>query len=182
MESRKILVVVDLQRDFIDGSLCAPDAPGILPAIQRVKNDFDQVYFTLDWHPLNHCSFKQNGGPWPVHCVHHTQGATIPDSILSGMDENKITFILKGQDPQLEEYGAFQNSDNKEQALFRSGDIVTVCGLVSEYCVLETLKNIYGLALMNNFSVNVFLDGIASLQSFDTLKAFMEEKGIPEYK
>ena len=65
MAGRKILLVVDAQRDFIDGSLAVPGAEAIIPEINRIKGGFDNVYFTLDWHPKDHCSFKGNGGTWP---------------------------------------------------------------------------------------------------------------------
>ena len=94
-----ILLAVDLQKDFIDGTLTVPGAAGVLPAINAVKNQFDRVYFTLDWHPVNHCSFKAQGGPWPVHCVHHTAGASIPDHMLEGLAEDRMRFILKGRLP-----------------------------------------------------------------------------------
>ena len=86
-----ILLAVDLQKDFIDGTLTVPGAAGVLPAINAVKNQFDRVYFTLDWHPVNHCSFKAQGGPWPVHCVHHTAGASIPDNMLEGQGQIFVT-------------------------------------------------------------------------------------------
>ena len=82
MSNRKILLAVDLQKDFIDGSLTVPNAFTVIPEINRVKKDFDLVYFTLDWHPLNHCSFKAQGGPWPPHCIHHTAGASIPEEVF----------------------------------------------------------------------------------------------------
>ena len=89
-----ILLAVDLQKDFIDGTLTVPGAAGVLPAINAVKNQFDRVYFTLDWHPVNHCSFKAQGGPWPVHCVHHTAGASIPDHMLEGLAEDRMRSSL----------------------------------------------------------------------------------------
>ena len=79
---RKILVAVDLQNDFIDGSLAVPNAADVIPIINAAKHDYDLVYFTLDWHCANHCSFNTNGGPWPPHCIHYTHGAALPDSLL----------------------------------------------------------------------------------------------------
>ena len=93
---RNILLIIDLQKDFIYGSLTVPGATQVLPAINEVKDRFDLVYFTLDWHPVNHCSFRAQGGPWPVHCVHHTAGAALDESVLSDLPEEKTRFILKG--------------------------------------------------------------------------------------
>ena len=105
MTGRKILLVVDVQRDFIDGSLAVPGAEAIIPEINGIKNGADLVYFTLDWHPKDHCSFKANGGQWPEHCVHYTLGASLADGLLDGLEEAKTRFILKGQNKEREEYG-----------------------------------------------------------------------------
>lgn len=176
---RNILLAVDLQKDFIDGSLAVPKADAILPEIDRIKGQFDLVYFTLDWHPLNHCSFKAQGGPWPPHCVHHTAGASLPDRVLEGLDENRIRFILKGRNPGREEYGAFEGVRASRQSLFMPGDRVTICGIASEYCVLETLKNIWKLSRRIGFDLQVFLPGIAAFSTHAPLQAFMAQARIP---
>jgi len=179
MEPRNILLVVDLQKDFIDGNLPATDAAPIVPRIDSIKHMFDAVYFTLDWHPANHCSFAAQGGPWPVHCVHYTLGASLPDCMTAGMAEDKTRFFVKGCDPAVEEYGAFSTLTADNQDLFNPGDKVTVCGIAAEYCVLETLKNVMRLAGEVGFSVEVYLDGVASIESQKPLLDYMEENDIP---
>ena len=173
---RKILVAVDLQKDFIDGSLTVPGAADFIPVINEAKHKFDLIYFTLDWHPLGHCSFKEQGGPWPVHCVHHTAGAAIPDCILEGLDEGNIRFVLKGQ--VTEQYGAFADVTPSTQDYFKPGDEVTVCGLASEYCVFETVKNIKAIADKVCFKVRVWLGGTAKFDNYNDLLAFASESGI----
>lgn len=62
------LVVVDVQNDFISGSLALHSCPAnhqgeeVVPVINRVLRDvnFDVVAYTYDWHPLNHISFYEN--------------------------------------------------------------------------------------------------------------------------
>ena len=103
MEPRSILITVDLQKDFINGTLPAKDAEQIIPAINNVKHNFDLLYFTLDWHPANHCSFTKEGGIWPVHCVHYTEGASIPDCIFADVADPKLLFYTKGKDATKEE-------------------------------------------------------------------------------
>ena len=90
---RNILLIIDLQKDFIYGSLTVPGATQVLPAINEVKDRFDLVYFTLDWHPVNHCSFQAQGGPWPVHCVHHTAGAALDESVLSARIPKRVNTV-----------------------------------------------------------------------------------------
>ena len=179
--SRKILLAVDLQHDFIHGSLPVPESENVLPEIDKVKGLFDFVYFTLDWHPLNHCSFKEQGGPWPVHCVHHTAGAALHPAAMEGLEESRVRFILKGRLPEREEYGAFVGFDPENQDLFEPGDEVVVCGIAAEYCVLETLKNLYEISKQIGFTVKVYLPGTARFESTATVEAFMKENGIEEF-
>ncbi len=196
MAGRKILVVVDVQRDFIDGSLAVPGAERIIPEINKVKERFDKVYFTLDWHPKDHCSFKANGGQWPEHCVHYTSGASLAGELLDGLNEPRTRFILKGRDRNLEEYGAFADiaagaqteagteipaqPEAAAQDLFQPGDEVTVCGIAAEYCVLETLKNVHRLSKEVGFSVNIFIKGIVGFDCTPLL-SWAAENGVNEY-
>ena len=62
------LVIVDVQNDFITGSLAIKDCPAkqdgeaVVPIInQMIKNAaFDVIVYSLDWHPDNHISFIEN--------------------------------------------------------------------------------------------------------------------------
>ncbi len=181
-EAQKILVVVDLQKDFIDGNLPATNGPEVVDPIKSIITKFGKVYFTLDWHPWNHCSFKANGGIWPQHCVSYTEGASLPDGILDNLDVNNVRFLPKGENQAEEEYGQFAKTDAKNQDLFVKGDEVVVCGIAAEYCVLETLKNIKRLADEVGFSVAVFMDGVACIENNDPLIEYMNANGIKLYK
>ena len=70
---KKILAFVDVQNDFIDGSLGVTyekwaDAYKNIEKLMNSQN-FDAYIFTRDNHPASHCSFKEFGGIWPAHCV-----------------------------------------------------------------------------------------------------------------
>lgn len=62
------LLVVDVQNDFLEGSLALRNCPagqdgmGVIPAINSVLDtvNFDLVVYTRDWHPSNHISFVEN--------------------------------------------------------------------------------------------------------------------------
>ena len=77
----KILVVVDMQRDFIDGALGTPEAVAIVPYVKEVIERFDgKVFFTRDTHFTNYMD-TQEGKNLPVkHCIKDTPGWEIhPD-------------------------------------------------------------------------------------------------------
>ena len=71
----KILVVVDMQNDFIDGALGTPEAVAIVPYVKELVENFDgRVYFTRDTHFENYME-TQEGRNLPVpHCVKGSEG------------------------------------------------------------------------------------------------------------
>ena len=108
----KILVVVDMQNDFIDGALGTPEAASIVPYVKQVIESFDgKVLFTRDTHFADYMD-TQEGKNLPVpHCIKDTDGWRIRrelDALRKTPAIDKITFgskdlvdILKGE-PSIE--------------------------------------------------------------------------------
>ena len=68
----RALIIVDFQNDFTPGgALAVPDGDAIAGKLNALaaSGDYDLVVATRDWHPADHSSFAEQGGPWPVHCV-----------------------------------------------------------------------------------------------------------------
>lgn len=89
---RKILIVVDMQNDFIDGALGTKEAVAIVPAVIRKIRSYpeDQVYATRDTHPKNYLE-TQEGRYLPVrHCIKGTQGWEIRKEIAELISEEHI--------------------------------------------------------------------------------------------
>src|SRR3712207_2418611 len=96
---------------------------------------FDLVVATRDWHPPDHGSFAERGGPWPVHCVRDTLGAQLHPAL----DAQSIDVIVdKCRDPATEGYSGFEDTDLEE--LLRSHGIeeLTVVSIATDYCVKNT--------------------------------------------
>ena len=141
MEKRRALIVVDVQNDFCPGgALAVPRGDGVVPVINKLLIDvgFSYLVVTQDWHPENHCSFEENGGQWPRHCVHNTLGAELhPDLIVE--DACFFLRIAKGIDEGRESYSGFDGNINLEMVLRNAGpEQVYVCGLATDYCVKAT--------------------------------------------
>ena len=86
----KILVVVDMQNDFIDGALGTAEAVAIVPSviekIKKYESDGGIIVYTKDTHPEDYLSTRE-GKYLPVkHCIKGTQGHNIPAEILRGHD------------------------------------------------------------------------------------------------
>lgn len=194
---KKILVVVDVQYDFCNpnGALFVPGGEEVVNKVKDIIPNFDYVIFTKDSHSLSHCSFKENGGIWPVHCVWNSIGEGIPVELLKAAKDFGV--VGKGGNDNEEEYGAFSDDMeffyNIEFAVDSTGncskpfrsycddvDELVVCGIAGDYCVVETLKNIVKWFKDTN-RIKVYLDGVASIDGGIKLNAYMKENSIKTY-
>lgn len=128
---KKLLVVVDFQKDFVDGSLGFPKAGGlearIADKIGQYRRNNDEVVFTFDTHYEDYLS-TQEGRNLPVrHCIRDTAGWELYGSI-SGLCEETTRCFEKNTFGSLEL--ASYMAENKY-------DSVELVGLVSNICVLS---------------------------------------------
>ena len=82
----KLLVVVDMQNDFIDGVLGSPEAQAIVPAvaakIKQYRENGDAIIYTADTHYAENYARTMEGQKLPVlHCVQGTHGWDIADGL-----------------------------------------------------------------------------------------------------
>ena len=154
------LIVVDFQNDFTPGgALAVPDGDEIAARVNELAADprFDLVVATRDWHPPDHGSFAEQGGPWPVHCVQGTEGAELHPTL----DRSRIDVVVdKGQDPGTEGYSGFEGTRLGELLHERGVDKVTVVGLATDYCVKNTALD----ALRAGFEVTVDSEGVRGVE------------------
>lgn len=145
------LVIVDFQNDFTPGgALAVRDGDAIAGRVNELagSGDFDLVVATRDWHPPDHGSFAEQGGPWPPHCVQDTEGAQLHDSL----DRSRVDVVVdKGQDADSDGYSGFEGTNLAELLRGRGVERVTVVGLATDYCVKNTALD----ALRQGFDVVV---------------------------
>ena len=130
------LVVVDVQHDFLPGgALAVAEGERIFDPINKLAPRFARVYATRDWHPADHSSFEQQGGPWPAHCVAGTYGALFDHRLPR---EYVDVVVDKGTDRETDGYSGFAATiladDLRRNGIHR----VFVCGLATDYCVKAT--------------------------------------------
>jgi nicotinamidase/pyrazinamidase len=155
------------------GALPVPFGDTIVELAEDLAKKFNKqnniVVVTQDYHPLNHCSFDCNGGPWPMHCV-----AGIPES--NGVNivgfYNESLRIKKGQDPNVDSYSAFFDNDHKtgtgllEYLKEKGVEAVYVCGLAYDYCVKFTAID----ARNEGFETFVITDACKGVGGADGIK------------
>jgi nicotinamidase/pyrazinamidase len=132
------LIIVDFQNDFTPGgALPVRDGDLIAERVNELAADprFELVVATRDWHPPDHGSFEERGGPWPVHCVRGSEGAELHPSLRR---QHVDVVIDKGTDPNTEGYSGFDGTNLGELLEERGIDRVTVVGLATDYCVRNT--------------------------------------------
>lgn len=176
----KTLVVVDVQRDFYhpDGSLYVSGSESLPAGIAAAAEDYDAIIFSLDWHPANHCSFKQYGGIWPAHCVQYTQGAGLSDEFIPILDstEKQVLVHLKGSDTDREQYGAFEDISEAERRVLDASSEIDVCGIAGDYCVLESVRNLMSCVPAGRIAVIDEL--VRSIDDGSTLAGFLKNNRI----
>jgi nicotinamidase/pyrazinamidase len=154
------LVIVDFQNDFTPGgALGVTGGDAIAGRLNQLAADprFDLVVATRDWHPADHRSFAEQGGPWPPHCVQDTEGAELHPSL----DRARVDAVVdKGQDPGTEGYSGFDATHLGELLRDRGIDKLTVVGLATDYCVKNTALD----ALREGFDVTVDSEGVRGVE------------------
>ncbi|HUL35494.1 MAG TPA: isochorismatase family protein [Candidatus Eisenbacteria bacterium] len=178
--TKTALVVVDVQRDFCEGGALA--AGNTLSLLEPLKRFIDEarsqgtlIVFTQDWHPANHSSFRENGGPWPVHCVAETPGAELMPPLRA---EAGDVVIHKGVGVDGAGYSGFDATPLERELRGKGVTRVGVAGVATEYCVRATAMD----ARKAGFESAVLTDLIRAVQQKDVPKNLreMKEAGISE--
>lgn len=136
------LILVDIQNDFCPGGALAVDeGDEIIPIVNSLIAEFPLVISTQDWHPANHISFKEQGGPWPPHCVQGSPGAELHPGLRT---DTVAEYFRKASSPRKDDYSEFAGKDDKGRSLdevlkSRGVENLYVVGLATDYCVLETV-------------------------------------------
>lgn len=131
---QNLLIVVDMQNDFIDGSLGTKEAQAIVPRVAERIREFDgQVLFTRDTHTEEYLKTAE-GKKLPVeHCIRGTLGWELAEPIAKLQEEkdglifDKITFGSK-------ELAAYVSSNI---AQFGGISAIVLCGLCTDICVIS---------------------------------------------
>ncbi|MBI3393172.1 MAG: nicotinamidase [Nitrospirae bacterium] len=154
------LIVVDVQNDFCPGgALAVPDGGAVVPVIDLLLElPWKTVVATRDWHPANHVSFKEQGGPWPPHCVQTTRGA----DLHPGLRSEQITHIVsKAATANAEAYSGFEGTSLSKYLHTLGVRRVFVTGLATDYCVKATAID----AKNDGFEVYVVVDAVRGVEA-----------------
>ena len=187
----RLLIIVDPQVDFTTGSLATANGPTAMDYLAKALGEgawknYSWIIVTQDAHPANHCSFVEQGGVFPPHCVQGTEGMNVYPAlqqVLTDIMPNipNIHYMLKGDLAEKEEFSIFQHelSGAKLRAVIEheSFEGVDVCGIATDYCVYETVNDLIAFYPANQ--VRVVTNCLAAVDDNDTkLADLMKENGI----
>jgi nicotinamidase/pyrazinamidase len=184
---REVLVVVDMQNDFLPGgALAVRGGDAVVPVVNLLAARFEHVVLTQDWHPPQHLSFASSHpgrrafetieaayGPqvlWPDHCVQGTQGA----AFAPGLSIAHAQLVLrKGFRAAIDSYSAFCEADGttltglagylRERGFGR----VVLAGLATDFCVAWSAVD----ARRYGFEVTVVEDACRAIDTSGSLAA-----------
>lgn len=181
---KKAILIVDPQNDFISGSLPVPGADEAMERLagylSAANGEYDLKIVTADRHPYHHCSFTDNGGKWPRHCVADSAGAAISDNLFSPLYETagEVAVLYKGEAIETDEYSIFSNPTARDRIrhLIEENLIerIDICGLAGDVCVLSTLKD--GIGMFGEKMFNIMTRFSPSLDNGIALKQFLSDR------
>lgn len=201
-KNRSILIVVDMQPDFMPGgTLPVAEGDTLVAPIRELMESglFRHLAATQDWHPPGHISFASSHpghAPldvielygheqilWPDHCVQGTPNADFHPGIPA---EKFRVIVRKATDPKVDSYSAFRNNwDSTGQrpptglaGYLRDLGITDIflCGLARDFCVRWSAED----AVDAGFRTHVIWDLTRSVfpENDERLRQELEQYGV----
>lgn len=136
MEQKKILIVIDMQKDFLTGALANEEGQKITSAVAERIEEYKQkgfpVFFTRDTHEENYME-TQEGRFLPVpHCIRGTDGWQITEELRGFADEENVL--------DKPSFGCMNLPDWLREKLGGSGkapEEIELCGVCTDICVIS---------------------------------------------
>ena len=121
------LLVVDMQNDFLPaeaatdgGRFGVAEGQHAIPSITKLIDDAVAkkavVYATRDYHPLDHCSFSTNGGPFPPHCIQGSTGSFLCKEVAAALQPHVASgaakVVFKAFTKDCDSFGGFEYAED----------------------------------------------------------------------
>ena len=129
---KNFLIVVDMQKDFVDGALGTPEAMAIVPAVcEKIRSFEGEIFVTYDTHPETYLDTAE-GKKLPVtHCVKDTPGWQLDVAVADALKDKVYTVVEKPT------FGSTDLPVKLAEAAGGEGFAVTLIGLCTDICVVS---------------------------------------------
>ena len=129
---KEVLVVVDMQKDFVDGALGSKEAAAIVPAVVKKIRDFDgEIFVTYDTHFENYMDTAE-GRKLPVpHCIKGTDGWALDADVKQALSAKEFTPVEK------KTFGSVDLPALIREAVREEAFTIELVGLCTDICVVS---------------------------------------------
>lgn len=190
--SKDVFIVIDVQVDFVSGTMAIPDAQKIITPINETAEKFEHVVVVTDWHPADHVSFFANHpgtkhmdrvqvaygeqGVFHAHCQQGTPGAELDPGLK--LTKAELTF-RKGYKSGVDSFGAFYENDGTATGLgaylkARGFERVFCAGLARYGCVMQSALG----AAKDGFETYIVAEASAGDRDVEANNAKLETAGV----
>ncbi len=129
---KRFLIVVDMQKDFVSGSLGTAEAQAIVPNVVKKINEFDgEIIVTFDTHTQDYLHTAEGKKLPVVHCVADTGGWQLDEAVAAALDGRDYTTVKKPTFGSIELPALLKEKAGDEPFS------VELCGLCTDICVVS---------------------------------------------
>ena len=129
----KVLVVVDMQNDFVEGALGTKEACAIVPDVVKMIEEFDgKIVATRDTHMEDYMDSQEGKNLPVIHCVKGTDGWKINSEIQKALDERQAVVIDKPTFGSVE-LGEYVRKLDREEPV----EEILLIGVCTDICVIS---------------------------------------------
>jgi len=190
--ARDVFIVIDVQVDFVSGSMAIAGAEKIITPINETAEKFEHVVVVTDWHPADHVSFSSSHpgtkpmdrvtvtygeqGVFNDHCIQGAPGAELAPGLR--LTKAELTF-RKGYRTGVDSFGAFYENDGTATGLgaylsARGFERVFCAGLARYGCVMQSALG----AAKDGFETYIVADASAGDRDVEANNAKLEAAGV----
>ncbi len=148
-----------------------PEGNNVIPAINAYIKHFSRqglaILATRDWHPPNHCSFEEQGGSHPTHCVQGSRGAQFHSDLVMPPG---MMVISKGTNPKKDSSSGFEDSSLADRLEDLDVKTVFLLGPATQDCLKQTIVDASKLGLQ----VVMLKDAIGAAQTTENSNEISE--------
>lgn len=129
---KKFLIVVDIQKDFVDGALGTKEASEMIPnAVKKIKGFEGEIFVTLDTHFKDYLDTAE-GRKLPVpHCIKGSDGWRLNDDIAHALEDKSYTVVEKNT------FGSVELPELVRRAADGEELEIELIGLCTDICVVS---------------------------------------------
>lgn len=128
------------------------------------------IVASRDWHPPGHISFREQGGPWPAHCVQETEGAQFCDGLRL---PPAVEVVSKGTDLNADCYSDFEGTGLADRLKRMGIRRVWIGGIALDVCVRATALD----AVKAGFETHLIQDGTQAIDDASGRRTVDELQG-----